>query len=227
MHQERNTGKFQSILKGIHSLIEEDRLRPGDRLPSERELSERLGAGRSSVREVLRALELLGLIVTRRGEGTFLQPYHTHHLVQLLADYILRDRESQEDLVDMRILLELEAVRLAVGRASDSDIEKLKEILQHMEEWIQAGYLPHQQKEEFHHTIVRLSKNKLLIRTWFPVHQYFTLCTHSNQDINKWQKVVKELKQVLRAIQDKDSLCAYQRLQQHLEQFLSNSLNEV
>lgn len=227
MHQERTTGKFQSILKGIHSLIEEDHLRPGDRLPSERELSERLGAGRSSVREVLRALELLGLIVTRRGEGTFLQPYQTHQLVQLLADYILRDKESREDLVDMRILLELEAVRLAVGRVSDSDIQKLKQLLYRMEEWIQEGYLPHQQKEEFHHMIVRLSRNKLLMRAWFPVHQYFMLCTHSNQDITKWQKVVKELKQVLRAIQDKDPLCAYQRLQQHLEQFLSNSLNEV
>ncbi|MER1935547.1 MAG: GntR family transcriptional regulator, partial [Priestia megaterium] len=64
---------YVEILKQIRQLMEDDRLTTGDKIPSERELSERLGAGRSSVREALRALELIGLIETRRGEGTFIK----------------------------------------------------------------------------------------------------------------------------------------------------------
>ncbi|MBR8646160.1 FadR family transcriptional regulator [[Brevibacterium] frigoritolerans] len=56
-------------------MIEADSLLPGDKIPSERELSDRFNVGRSSVREALRALELLGLIETRRGEGTFIRGF--------------------------------------------------------------------------------------------------------------------------------------------------------
>lgn len=227
MDQGKKDGKFQLILKGIRQLIEEDQLLPGDQLPSERELSERLNAGRSTVREVLRALELLGLIETRRGEGTFLQPYHTHKLVKLLADYILRDNESKKDLIEMRILLELEAVRLAVKRASEKELKTLEQIIGRMKDWLNNGFIPHQQNDEFHHQVVRMSQNKLLLRTWFPVHQYFSLCMDREASISKWEQVVEELQMVIQAFYQKDPYLAYQRLQQHLEQFLTNSVNKV
>ncbi|HBI03599.1 MAG TPA: transcriptional regulator, partial [Paenibacillaceae bacterium] len=76
---------YQEILLEINNLIKEDGLKPGDRLPSERELAERLRVGRSSVREALRALELLGLITTRRGEGTFIQSYRQNKLIDIIG----------------------------------------------------------------------------------------------------------------------------------------------
>lgn len=76
---------YEGILLQLHEIIQEQNLRPGDKLPSERELSEQLGAGRSSVREALRALELLGLIETRRGEGTFLKHYRHNRLIDILG----------------------------------------------------------------------------------------------------------------------------------------------
>lgn len=78
----KNTKVYIGIVKQLRAMIEHDGLKPGDRLPSERELSERLGVGRSSVREALRALELLGLIETRRGEGTFMRDFRGNQLVQ-------------------------------------------------------------------------------------------------------------------------------------------------
>ncbi|MDQ7864958.1 GntR family transcriptional regulator [Peribacillus frigoritolerans] len=68
-------------------MIEADSLLPGDKIPSERELSDRFNVGRSSVREALRALELLGLIETRRGEGTFIRDFQEHKLVELLGTF--------------------------------------------------------------------------------------------------------------------------------------------
>ena len=67
----------------------------GGKLPSERELAERLQVGRSTVREALRSLELLGIIETRRGEGTFLSDFRKHQLVELLSTFILQDAKSK------------------------------------------------------------------------------------------------------------------------------------
>ena len=79
------TKLYLEIVDKIRQMIVRDGLLPGDKLPSERELSERLQVGRSSVREALRALELLGLIETRRGEGTFLRDVRNHQLVEILG----------------------------------------------------------------------------------------------------------------------------------------------
>jgi GntR family transcriptional regulator, transcriptional repressor for pyruvate dehydrogenase complex len=172
MVAETGESKFQAILKEIHYLIEKDGLRPGDRLPSERELSERLGVGRSSVREVLRSLELLGLISTRRGEGTFLEPYHSHHLVNLLAAYILRDVKSKRDLVEMRILLESGAIHLAVQRATDGEIRQLTHLAERIGIAMREGGEVAVAVYDFHAFLIRMAKNDLLTRIWVPITQY-------------------------------------------------------
>ena len=92
--------------------MEEDCLVAGDRLPSERELSSRLNVGRSSVREALRALELVGLIETRRGEGTFIRNFYDNGLVQLIAPFLLQDEKTIRDLLQTKRLLEKDMIRL-------------------------------------------------------------------------------------------------------------------
>jgi GntR family transcriptional regulator, transcriptional repressor for pyruvate dehydrogenase complex len=169
MKAEAGSGKFHEIFVGIQNLIESDGLRPGDKLPSERELSERLGAGRSSIREVLRSLELLGLISTKRGEGTYLEPYHAHHLVDLLAGFILRDSKSREDLLEMRKLLETGAVRFAIRKAAADAVRELREKLVALERTDLNGDFSVQAMRDFHALIVRMADNYLLTRIWYPV----------------------------------------------------------
>ena len=79
---------YQEVIRELQRYIEVNNLNAGDRLPSERELAEKLNAGRSSVREALRALELIGLIETRHGEGTFLRAYRSYQTVELLSSFI-------------------------------------------------------------------------------------------------------------------------------------------
>ena len=85
MNADGNSKLYIEIVKQLREMISEDELKPGDKIPSERELSERLNVGRSSVREALRALELLGLIGTRIGEGTFIKDFHENQLVKLVS----------------------------------------------------------------------------------------------------------------------------------------------
>lgn len=97
---------LESIVEEIHHLINEQGLVTGDKLPSERYLKEALNVSRQSVREALRALEFLGIIYVRRGEGTYLANMDNHQLFQLIAKYLIRTDEQREDLLEMKTMME-------------------------------------------------------------------------------------------------------------------------
>ena len=110
--QTENKKIFLEIVHQLRQLIQVENIQSGGKLPSERVLSERLGVGRSSVREALRSLELLGLIETRHGGGTFLATTHNHQLVEVLSMFILNDKKSKKDVELTRQMHEKEAIRV-------------------------------------------------------------------------------------------------------------------
>ncbi|GAA2711854.1 GntR family transcriptional regulator [Aeromicrobium ponti] len=144
-------------------MIQHDGLKPGDRLPSERELSERLGVGRSSVREALRALELLGLIETRRGEGTFIRDFRGNQLVQLLSTFILQDQKAIRDVKETKFLIELDCLWLIIQKAEKDQLLKFKN-------WaLEADYTD----DEFFLEVVTLADNHLFLRIWMILKDYY------------------------------------------------------
>ncbi|ACJ32880.1 Transcriptional regulator, GntR family [Anoxybacillus flavithermus WK1] len=143
----------------IHRMIEEAGLQPGDRLPSERELADRLGVGRSSVREALRALELLGLIETRRGEGTFMKPFGDHQLIQLLGSFILQGNQEKRDLIETKVLIERICLQLTCERLTDEKLERIK----------REEHTYH----SFFRRIVEATDNYLLLRIWLVLADFF------------------------------------------------------
>lgn len=223
--KEVSSNKFHSILNGIHHLIEADGLRAGDRLPSERELSERLQAGRSSVREALRSLELLGLISTRRGEGTFLQPSQSNQLVGLLAKYILQENQVLENLLETRILLEMGAIWLLCERIQEEDFEQLREmndrILQ-IDEWEHVLQLD----SDFHERLIYLSRNHLLIRIWQAVMQFLQTQTAflASSVVTGAQKLWDEHTDLLTAISERNIIKSILLLEKHLDPSLFSTV---
>lgn len=217
MLPEAGSTKFQSILLRIHEVIDEEGLKPGDRIPSERELVSRLQVSRSTVREALRALELLGIITTRRGQGTFLQPYQSHRLVELLAFYILRDETARDNLLEMRMLLETGGIRLAALRAQEEDLVGLEGIWSRMEKKVKEGEVPVEEDYEFHRRMMRASHNHLLLRVWYPVIQYGqTMRETSLNRIGRPQQALREHREILDAIRNRNPREAERRLEAHL-----------
>ena len=90
-------------------------------------LSERLNVGRSSVREALRAFELLGLIETRRGEGTFIRDFRENHLVQLVSTFILQDEKAKHDVIETKYFIEMDCLSLALQKIDHKNLLNLKE----------------------------------------------------------------------------------------------------
>lgn len=129
--REKQTKVYLEIVEQIKNIIDEHQLSPGGKLPSERELAERLKAGRSSVREALRALELLGLIETRRGEGTFIADFRNHRLVEILSGFILKNDQAKKDVSETKRMLERSAVHLLIDQKKRMDPNIFKDMDEH------------------------------------------------------------------------------------------------
>lgn len=176
---------YIEILRQIRSIIQEDGLGPGDKIPSERELAERLNAGRSSVREALRALELLGIIETRRGEGTYIKDFRDHDLVEILGTFILQDKKAIEGLVEMNVLLERNALNLLLEKDCEQELKSLLGEIQH-------NGLSHQ---EVITRLLKLADNYLLFRIWVVLNEYLKVI-EPNQPVFEtavYEKIIQGL----------------------------------
>lgn len=171
---QRNSKVYVEIVKQLRNMIELDGLKPGDKLPSERDLSERLNVGRSSVREALRAIELLGLIETRRGEGTFIRDFKDNQLVQLLSSFILQGNQAQKDVKETKYLIEMDCLRLLILRNNDEQIYKLKS-------WAAVTDFS---DDDYFLRIVKLADNHLFLRIWILLKDYYnSLVFENNQPL--------------------------------------------
>ncbi|WP_071460362.1 FadR/GntR family transcriptional regulator [Bacillus massilinigeriensis] len=159
---DRGTKVYIEIVKQLRSMIEKDGLKAGDKIPSERELSERLNAGRSSVREALRALELLGLIETRRGEGTFIRDFHGNQLVQLLGTFVLQDEKARKDVAETKVLIEMNCLLLAAKKCRGKGFR--------LKEWVQAQRML--EDDRFFQKVAELADNYLVCRIWQILKDY-------------------------------------------------------
>ncbi|TFD92500.1 FadR/GntR family transcriptional regulator [Jeotgalibacillus sp. R-1-5s-1] len=160
---------FISVVHQLKSIIQQDRLTAGDRLPSERELSDRLNVGRSSVREALRALELLGLIETRHGEGTFLRDFRDHHLVDLLGMFILQSGRAEEDVAEVKRWIEEQSL-YQLFQLSD---EKKNHLFEQIFRKFDQGSIQHasQLKAE----LVNGAGNQLAFKIWLVLNDFYQL----------------------------------------------------
>lgn len=113
-------------IERIKAMIVDGEIAPGDRLPPEKELSERLGLSRNSLREAVKALEVMGVLAVRRGDGTYvtsLEPGLLLDAVSFLAD--LHDDTSLLEIFQVRRILESHATGLAARRATPADVDAL------------------------------------------------------------------------------------------------------
>ena len=152
-----------AIVDQLRGLVAQGILKPGDRLPSERELCKRFGVGRTSVREALKPLITMGLLEGRMGSGTFVAA-ETGQFQKSLQWGLLSDLKSRDDLVETRHMLETNAAYWAAERAGEKNLAVIRVTLNGMEE--NLGHPPIFQKfdTEFHFEIARAAQNRMLYR---------------------------------------------------------------
>ena len=152
----------KTIISKIGDLINYKNLEPGDKLPSERTLSEKFGVTRSNVREAIQKLELYGLLDSIPQSGTFVANIGVTAMNGMIEDILRLEDPDFKTLVETRILLELKTVRLASLRRSDEDLEKIKTALDAYSKKVLKGEDAVQEDLLFHLAIAKASGNSTM-----------------------------------------------------------------
>lgn len=161
--QIKNNKVYEQVIEQIRQMIYEGELKKGDKLPSERELKKQLGVSRASIREAFSALEMIGLIESRPGEGTFIRDCFDEDIFNPLSLILLLNDNVAEELLELRRVLEIDCVKLAAERASETEIKELESYIEDL--LSSSGYEEESIKADkmFHYTVARASGNKVLL----------------------------------------------------------------
>lgn len=155
---------YEQIVDQVGLLVAEGHLKPGDRLPSERDLVERFQVSRASIREAISALEMMGLIEVRSGEGTYIRQVNIESVVTPLAWMLFIETDSDLELYEARKILEVQAAGLAAERADEDEINELFEALETMRLDLVNQRLGEEADHQFHYAVARATHNKILVR---------------------------------------------------------------
>ena len=164
----KKTRLYEKVIAQILGLIRNGSLAPGDRLPTERELSERLDVSRTSIREALRSMEMMGYVESRVGirGGTFIKQVTIEDIIgpltKLLNTY--KNAESVFEFVEARVILESATARLAARRRVEEDLQAMEEALNLMAREVEKGDLGLAGDQRFHMSVVRSTHNDVLIK---------------------------------------------------------------
>jgi GntR family transcriptional regulator, transcriptional repressor for pyruvate dehydrogenase complex len=198
-------------------MIAEGRLTSGDRLPPERELAEKFLVSRTSVREALRALESLGLVEIRPGEGTFIREISVDRLVEPLALVMVSQREALAELFEARRLLEPAIAGLAAARATPDEIQDMERILEDQAREVVAGRTGFAQDAQFHAAIGRAAHNEAITRI---AHAVMDLLTQSREESlntpGRPSRSHDDHRRILQAIAERQPAAAERAMRDHL-----------
>lgn len=181
MEQKPEKKMFLQIVKQLREIIVEQSIREGQKLPSERALSEQLQVGRSTVREALRSLELLGLIETKHGGGTYLTSMRQHQFVEIVGSFILQDEKSLADVHATRQMHEKEAIRIICQSKSLRALPILDSFFIHIE--LGETVL----REDVLRECIIASGNRLALKIWMQLfafsHRVLTNAIQENEKL--------------------------------------------
>jgi len=155
---------FERIVAQIQGRIERGELRPGDRLPPERELALSFGASRTAVREALKTLAQMGLVASHQGRGAVVTD-NTSAAMRSSLGLMLRVNHlrSPNALVELREIIEPEIAALAAERATESQIAALSDAVDTMERSLQLADAYIDADNAFHRTLALATRNPLII----------------------------------------------------------------
>lgn len=197
---------------------------PGDQLPPERELSERFQVSRASVREAIRALESTGLVKTRSGGGTYVNS-SAEVLLSPLAAAILQQKDILLDIFEARKLIEPEIAALAAVRADAQDIARMEAILEEQAQQIAKGETGVEADTAFHSILAQTTKNQIILRLDDTlVDSLRETRERSLQVHGRPARSLAGHREILRAIQAKDSEKARRAMLEHLRAIERNVL---
>jgi GntR family transcriptional repressor for pyruvate dehydrogenase complex len=209
---------YEDIVKQIRDLIEAGKMKKGDQLPTERELTETFKVSRATVREAIRTLESLRLVESRQGNGTYVLASSEEALLQPLTAALFHEKDDLIDIFYIRRVIEPYVAQLAAENATRQEIRELEEIIQKQEQDLGNGKNIIDSDSAFHNLLARMAKKRVLQRLLLALvdllaetrEEYLQNDIRAKESLQGHQKVFS-------AIQRGDCAAARQAMVRHLE----------
>ncbi len=189
----------------------------GEKIPPERDLCQQLGVGRASLREALKALEIMGMIETRLGDGTYVCKRSDFFSRPLLWAIVSGSEADVRELVEARVLIEVELAGLAAERATAEHLDLLAELLQRMKKSTRSPHEFVQADVDFHLAIARAASNSILMNALHLIRnllQRWILGAVAIEGVP--EKACEQHKRLLAAIKSGDNVAARKEMRKHL-----------
>jgi GntR family transcriptional regulator, transcriptional repressor for pyruvate dehydrogenase complex len=208
---------YEEVAKQIERLILK-KLKPGDKLPSERELAEMLQVSRSSIRDAIRGLELVGMVEPRQGAGTIVRELAIESVNNPFADALERRQKSVGELLDFRKMLEPPLAARAAMHASADEISEMEEILQRQEDKLEQGEVTIAEDAEFHYSVALASGNSVVLKVIDILMELLRETRERSLQVKgRSQKSLAGHRRILAAIKRRDAEAAKAAMRRHIE----------
>ncbi len=210
---------YEEIVDQILQLIHSGELKPGDRLPPERELAEQLNVSRTAIREAMRALESMGYTESKIGGGTFVRALTLDSLINPVSIVLSQDDRMLEDVLEFRLVLETKCAALAAQRGTDEQFEALEKITADMRREVEGGRLGSEYDERFHQKLVEASGNEALCTIFQMCAGLLEKTIVSIASIPEQPRIACDMHEnIVRAVRARDCRRAEALMEEHLRQ---------
>jgi len=207
----------EEIIEQVRDLITSGQIKPGDRLPAERELAQQLNVGRSTVREAIRVMESMGLLNVRAGEGTFLVAATGEVNADSVTKAFLQSWDNQHNFFEVRRVIEPDLAALTARRATPEQIEKMRAMLGEQEADIRRGGNGMQADTAFHYLLAQASGNEVLVRIMDGLMDRLRETRESAlRTAGRPAQSLRQHRRILAAIEARDVKAAEKRMLEHL-----------
>lgn len=211
---------YEAIVKQLQDLISSNKLKPGEKLPPERQLAEELNVSRTSIREALRTLEMMGYLESKVGisGGTFVKDITMETVVSPFSKILVRNGNFITDLLETRLVLEIEVARLAALRRNDEDLEKIASAVKNMENEIKDGGTGINGDNEFHRALGSAAHNDVLLNMVKMCGDLMEMQReeHLSNLEGEPERALKSHKAILKAVKEKDEEKAQSLMRKHI-----------
>jgi len=226
LSQQSKEDVTQLLIQRFQEMLREGVLRQGSRLPPERELAAHFNVARSSLRQALKVLEIMGIITQKVGDGSYLSTDTSAVLSVPMEFLFLLDDTSVEELTELRLLMEPGLARLAAQRASSDDIALLRQSIYDLESSSNDPLKLVSSDLLFHRAIFQASKNGLASTLFQTIHQAIAKMILVTSQLVELEHTLAFHKPIMRAIEQRNGDEAARLMAEHLSDATALLLRE-
>jgi GntR family transcriptional regulator, transcriptional repressor for pyruvate dehydrogenase complex len=193
-------------------------LKPGDKLPSERELAQSCKVSRSSIRDAMRRLELMGLVEPRQGAGTMVRDSSPDAMANPLFSLLMSKRKHISELLEVRTIIEPPIAARAARHITPEQLARMEEILRRQSEKVSRGEPAIEEDSEFHYTIAMAANNSVLLHVIDVLMDLLRESRERNMQVEgRLQKSFEGHQRIFTALTRGDAQAAEAAMRRHLE----------